>query len=77
MANVYFLRKLAADELMDTLFFATGERVVKDRQPTYLGLSAGPFNIKIRTNRSIIINNQKYNNTADVKLYVQDNLQPM
>ena len=72
-ANVHFLRKLASDELMDTLFFATGERVVKKKEPTHWVLSAGGIDVKIVTNRKIILNSRyRCKTVPDAKLMIQE-----
>jgi hypothetical protein len=70
-ANVHFLRKLASDELRDTLFFATGERVVKMKQSTHVDLHAGKFNVKIVTNRNITVNGDKCRSIPEAKYVIQ------
>ena len=71
MANVHFLRKIASDELRDTMFFATGERVVKDRQKAFWTLTAGPFSVKIVTNRNITVNGDKCKSVPEAKYVIQ------
>lgn len=56
MANNHFLRKMASDELMDTLFFSTGNVVSKSKTPDTTTLTAGNISIVIRHNRNIKIN---------------------
>lgn len=70
-ANVHFLRKLASDELRDTLFFATGERVVKMKQSNHVDLQAGKFNVKIVTNRNITVNGDKCRSIPEAKYVIQ------
>ena len=74
MANVYFLRKLAQDELCDTLFFATGERPTKEKTKDYTILSTVPFTTKIFTNRRIVVNGTKCDSVYSAKLYIQQHL---
>jgi hypothetical protein len=74
MANIHFLRKLASDDLMDTLFFATGSRVVKTKQKSHWDLSAGPFNVKIVTNRNITVNGDKCKSIPEAKYVIQEML---
>ena len=74
MANVYFLRKLAQDELWDTLFFATGELPTKEKTKDFTTLSTKLFVTKIVTNRRIYVNGTKCDGTHSAKLYIQQNL---
>ena len=74
MANIHFLRKLASDELMDTLFFATGQRVVKNKQRSHWDLSAGQFAVKIVTNRNITVNGDKCKSVPEAKNVIQESL---
>lgn len=73
-ANVHFLRKIASDELIDTLFFATGSRVVKTKQKTHWDLSAGKFAVKIVTNRNITVNGDKCKSVPEAKYVIQEML---
>jgi hypothetical protein len=73
-ANVHFLRKLASDELVDTLFFATGFRVEKTRTPDFVTLKAGQFEVKIKTNRSITVNGDKCKSVPEAKYVIQESL---
>jgi hypothetical protein len=56
MANNHFLRKMASDELMDTLFFSTGNVVSKSKTADTTTLTAGNISIVIRHTRNIKIN---------------------
>lgn len=71
-ANVHFLRKLAADELRETLFFATGQRVNKERTPDYYTLTAGKYNVKINHNRNIIVNGDRCKSVPEAKYVIQE-----
>lgn len=73
-ANVHFLRKIASDELMDTLFFATGSRVVKTKQKSHWDLSAGGIAVKIVTNRNITVNGDKCKSVPEAKYVIQEML---
>lgn len=70
-ANVHFLRKLASDELRDTLFFATGQTVVKMKQSDMVRLQAGKFDVKIKTNRAITVNGDKCKSVPEAKYVIQ------
>jgi hypothetical protein len=74
MANAFFLRKLAQDELWDTLFFATGELPSKEKTKDFTILSAKSFTVKIFNDRRIIINDTKCNSVRSTKLYIQQTL---
>jgi hypothetical protein len=71
MANNHFLRKLASDELMDTLFFATGSRVTKTKTPDTITLTAGKFTIVIKHTRLIHVNGDKCKSIPEAKYVVQ------
>lgn len=74
MANVHWQRKAASDELFDTLFFATGERVVKQRNPDDVTLTAGEFKIVIKHFRLITVNGEKCRSVSEAKFVVQESL---
>lgn len=74
MVNVNFLRKLAADDLSDTLFFATGTRVVKTRSTTDLVLSAGKFDVKIISGRHILVNGDRCSSVPEAKYVIQETI---
>lgn len=73
-ANIHFLRKIASDELRDTMFFATGERVVKTKSPNHVVLQAGQFNVKIVSNRNITVNGDKCRSIPEAKYVIQESL---
>ena len=73
-ANVYFLRKLASDELLDTLFFATGEVPKKEKQPDFWTLTAGKYKVLIYTNRKITVNGDKCKSAPEAKYVIQQML---
>ena len=68
--NVHFLRKMAGDELIETAFFCTGERVTKTRTPTHTELSAGPIFIKIKSTRSIKVNDDHCISVPEAKYVI-------
>jgi hypothetical protein len=72
MANIHFLRKLAADELMDTLFFATGVQPTKIKSTTNWTLNGGPFKVVIVNNRNISVNGDKCKSVPEAKYVIQD-----
>ena len=77
MANTFFLRKIASDELSETMFFATGERVEKTKEKAHWTLKAGPFTAIIVTNRNIKINGDKCKSVPEAKYVIQESLGPL
>jgi|Laugrespbdmm15sd_2_1035082.scaffolds.fasta_scaffold153406_2 hypothetical protein len=71
VANVNFLRKLASDELRDTVFFATGQVPSKERDPKFVILKADWLNVKIFTNRNITVNGNKCKSVYEAKVAIQ------
>jgi hypothetical protein len=71
VANVHFLRKLASDELRDTMFFATGQVPSKERDPKFVLLKADWINVKIVTNRNITVNGDKCKSVHEAKFAIQ------
>ena len=74
MANDFFLRKLACDELYDTLFFASGEIPVKQKEKDFTIMKTSRFEAKVFTTRKIIVNSVKCNSISAAKFYIQENL---
>lgn len=75
MTNHHFQRKLASDELYDTLFFATGEYPIKTKTAEFRTLSAPGFQIKIMHFKNIIVNGDKCKSVSEAKYVVQDLIQ--
>jgi hypothetical protein len=71
MANNHFLRKMASDELIDTLFFSTGSVVTKTRTPDTTTLSVPNVTVVIRHNRNIKINGEMHKSIHEAKLKLQ------
>ena len=71
MVNVHFLRKIASDELRDTMFFCTGERVIKTRDPAWVKLDVPKISVKIITNRNITVNTKKCKSIHEAKWIIQ------
>ena len=72
MANMQFLRKLAYDELYDTLFFATGQIPVRTKSDEFWNVTAGPFSVKIVHNRNISVNGDRCKSTPEAKFVIQE-----
>jgi len=72
MANMHFLRKLACDELYDTLFFATGEIPVKTKSSEFVIMRSGNLNIKVVHPRKIYVNDDLCKSTLEAKYAVCD-----
>jgi hypothetical protein len=71
MANIHFLRKLASDELYDTLFFASGEVPIKIKSKDFVTLKTTPFEAKIYSTRKIILNDRRFNTVHEARLIIQ------
>lgn len=74
MANMYFLRKMASDELWDTLFFATGQLPTKEKAKDFTVLKTDRFAAKIYHTRRIEVNKVKCKSIGEAKLFVQENI---
>lgn len=74
MANNYFLRKLAQDELWDTVFFAAGEVPKKEKSPDFTILMTTPFTLKIYTTNNIYVNGKKCKSVNEAKRLIQSQL---
>jgi hypothetical protein len=61
------MRKLVVDELMDTLFFATGEVVKKERAPKAYILTTPVIQIEVESHRKIKLNGNVYQRVYQVK----------
>ena len=72
MANIHFLRKLACDELFDTVFFATGDRVDKSKGKDGYILSTPTMEVKINSNRKIFVNGDLCKSVPEAKWVIQD-----
>ena len=77
MANMFFLRKIASDELMDTLFFATGQRAEKIKERSNWTLNVDKFSVIIVNNRNIKVNGEKCRSVPEAKYVIQDSLGPL
>lgn len=73
-ANMHFLRKLAYDELRDTLFFATGEVPVREKTEKEWVVKAGDYVVKIATNRNIVVNGDRCKSVPEAKFVIQEML---
>lgn len=72
MSNVNFFTKLAVDEMYDTIFFATGERPTKVYSDTSVQLVTTVCESEIINARKIIVDNNRFKNTATAKIYIQE-----
>jgi hypothetical protein len=72
MSNVHFQRKVAADELWDTLFFATGAMPVKQKTPEFRMLEVPGIKVKIMHFRNITVNGDKCKSVSEAKYVVQE-----
>lgn len=72
MANVFFQRKIASDELRDTLFFATGCGVEKIKSPEFTVLRVPQFEVKIVNFKNITVNGDKCRSVSEAKYVIQE-----
>lgn len=75
MANFHFQRKAASDELRDTLFFATGSLVQKQRNPNDITLTVDIFKVVIKHFRLITVNGDKCRSVSEAKYVIQGMIQ--
>ena len=68
--NIHFFRKLAADELRETLYFSTGLTVEKIREPNFTILRAGNIEVKIKHLKYIHVNNDPCHSVYEAKLVI-------
>jgi len=69
-ANVYFLRKIASDELRETLFFCTGEPPVKEKTASGTVLKTGTIEVKVNHTRSIKVNGDPCRSVWEAKYVI-------
>lgn len=72
MSNVHFQRKVASDELWDTLFFATGEYPIKTKNPEFRMLEVPGFSVKIVNFKNITVNGDKCRSVHEAKFVIQE-----
>jgi hypothetical protein len=75
MTNVHYQRKVASDELWDTLFFATGEYPTKSKQPEFRMLEVPGFSVKIVNFKNITVNGDKCRSVHEAKFVIQELIQ--
>ena len=71
MANVAFIRKLIADELYDTMFFATGVIPTKTRSKASTILEVPFIKVEIVNGRKVYLNGMEYRHGGQVKKDIQ------
>lgn len=69
--NNAWLRKLAVDELTDTLFFATAYGPSKEKKPDSTILTCEPFRVQVFNMRKIYVNGTRCMSVSDAKREVQ------
>ena len=75
MANVHFLRHITQEALWDTIFFAAGAEVpAKERTKDFIHLTARPLDVKIYSNRKILVNGHRCNTMNEAKLIIQQTI---
>jgi hypothetical protein len=73
-ANMHFLRKLAYDELKDTLFFATGEIPSRVKTDKVWTITAGKYVVDIFHIRNITVNGDRCKSVPEAKFVIQEML---
>jgi len=63
---------IASDELRDTLFFATGNRVEKIKSPEFVTLRVPDFEVKIKHFKHITVNNDVCRSVPEAKYAIQE-----
>lgn len=71
MANVHYLRHITQEALWDTIFFAAGRVPAKEKTKDFIQLIAAPYDVKIYSNRKILINGNRCNTMNEAKLFIQ------
>lgn len=71
MINANYARKLIADELKETLFFATGEIVQKQKDSVSLTLIAQNYKVVIHNYKKILVNDDLCTSTPEAKWLIQ------
>lgn len=74
MANVHFMKMLATDELRETLFYATGEQVLKEKEGKFNILTAGRYKVQIEHNKNIVVNGRKLKSIVSAKWLIQETI---
>lgn len=69
--NNHFLLKLVSDELSETLFFATGHKVIKTRSPAGISLFAGPVTLELVAHNKITVNGVKFKSSTAARQNIQ------
>lgn len=72
MANDFFLKKIVTDELRETIFFATGERPVKEKNPDFVTLTTSTLHVKIVSPRKMFVNSQLCKSVYEAKYKICD-----
>jgi hypothetical protein len=67
-----FYLNLACDELYDSMFFATGERPVKEKSEEFIIMTAGFLTMKVVHDRRIYVNNDLCKSVPEAKYVVAD-----
>jgi hypothetical protein len=72
MINAGYARKLVAEELRDTLFFATGEYATKEKGTNTITLSVPKFaTVVIHNHRKIYVNGDLCKSTPEARWELQ------
>ena len=71
--NVAFMRKMVADELWDTLFFATGQTPEKEKGKDVIILRVPGFaEVKIHSHKKIYVNGDFCRYSPEAKFVLQE-----
>jgi hypothetical protein len=73
-ANVHFLRKLAKDELWDTMFFATGEYPLVEKTKDHYIMKVQGIDMKICHIKKIYVNGDLCRSVPEAKYVIQQGI---
>lgn len=71
MANIHYLRHVTQEALWDTIFFAAGAVPAKEKTKDFVRLTTNPIDVKIYSNRKILVNGTRCNTMNEAKLFIQ------
>ena len=69
--NNNFLLKLVSDEISETLFFATGCKVLKTKPAGVINLIVDTVTVIMVAHNNILVNGKKFKNCLSARHYIQ------
>jgi hypothetical protein len=71
MSNTAFIRKLVIDDLIDTLYFVSGQVPVKNRSKYSTTIEVPCIKVEVFNGRKIHLNDKIYKYSSEVKRDIQ------